>query len=208
MNCKGALLCSYEQKIKRMAIGQRKENMENAKKLTKEEKAKIAEEKRVARRLAFLNGHFCFLVYEEDSKGILRERHDVVNPYFDEEKKAVVFCLSPLNFSIFTDNLEGGIFSYNRCKTRETSPKYGRMAKYAKAIRKAESEDAEILIEGFNTIDEIIAKCHNVKAAKPITQKMMIESVNVAIGRANTVHRNHVKAEERTAKKEAEAQAV
>ena len=79
--------------------------------MTKQEKERLAEEKRIAKNLEYKNGHF-FATWFEDKNGKPWERHDVLTGSYNEEERAVIFNSDAYNFTVAVDNLEGGVFLY------------------------------------------------------------------------------------------------
>ena len=171
-------------------------------KTTKQEKERIAEEKRIARQIAYENGHFFLTWTDEGKNGQTRFIHDVINGTYDEEKMAVLFKLDSYSLYYAVDNHMGGLFLYRLCKTRESSSKYNRYSKYSKNNEKDNKEYLPEIIGNNLTIESLMAKAKIAKGFKPMTNARELEGIGIAQNRANTVYKNHLKAEERKAQKE------
>lgn len=182
--------------------------MENTNKISKEEKARIAEEKRQIRRIEYRNSHFFITWVEKDKNGNLREIHDVISGTFDEETMTVLFKLDQYSLYYAVDNHMGGLFLYRQCKTKESSAKYNRYAHYSKSLEKENKEYLIEIVGDIITIDALMAKAKIANGFKPMTNARELDCLAMAHQRAETVYRNHLKALEKKEQKEAEAQAV
>ena len=190
-----------------MESSQKETNMANAT-ISKEERARIAEEKRIARAIAYDNTHFYLKWFDSDKNGKPIEKHDALTGSYDEEMGAVIFNIDAYNFTIAVDNHMGGIFLYSRCKTKETSAKYYRNSQFAKDVRKDSKEFMAVVLEKATTIESLIAKAKNCKGFKENARQIVKDAITVALGRSTTVYNNHLKAEEKKEQKEAQAEAV
>lgn len=179
--------------------------MENTNKISKEEKARIAEEKRIARAIAYENSHFYLKWFDSDKNGKPIEKHDALSGSYDEKNKAVIFNVDMYNFTVAVDNHKGGIFLYSRCKTKETSAKYYRNSQYAKDVRKSAKEFMGVVLEKATTIDALIAKAKNCKGFKENTREIVKDAIHYALGRAKTVYEQSLRKAEKQNEVKAEA---
>jgi len=173
-------------------------------KQTKQEMEKIAEEKRIAREIAYENSHFFVTWSDTDKNGKTIFKHDAITGSYDEKMKAVIFNIDMYNFTIAVDNLKGGVFLYSRCKTRESSSKYYRNSQYAKDVRKSAKEFMQVVLAKQEmTIDSLIAKAKNCKGFKENTREIVKDAIHMAHGRARTVYEHDQrKAEKQSANEE------
>lgn len=181
-------------------------NTQNTQKISKEERERIAREKKEARRIAYNSTHFYITWNDANKKGKAPlEKHDVITGSYDEKMKAVVFNIDSYNYTIAVDNLEGGVFLYSRCKTKETSAKYYRNSQYAKDVRTSARKFMDIALANEKmTIDALIEKAKNCKGFKEVTRDIVKDAIHMAHGRAKTVHEHNI----RKAEQNAEAVAV
>lgn len=181
--------------------------MEN-KTMTKQEKERLAQEKREARRIEYANSHFVVTWYEQDKNGNLREIHDVISGTYDTDTMTVLFKIDQYSLYYAVDNHMGGLFLYRMCKTRESSSKYNRYSRYSKTLEKENKDYLVQIVGDITTIDKLIAKAKIAKGFKPMTNSRELECAPMAHQRANTVYNNHMKALAKKQEKEAEAAAV
>ena len=176
---------------------------------SKEDKARLAEEKRNAKRIEYRNTHFFITWFDADKNGKPIEKHDALTGSYDEKMKAVVFNVDMYNFTIAVDNKKGGICLYSRCKTKEKSAKYYRNSKYAKDVRKDAKEFMQtILADETLTIDALIAKAKVCKGFKENTREIVKDAIHMAHGRANTVYEHELRKAETAKQTEQIEQAV
>jgi len=171
--------------------------MANNTTMSKEDRERIANEKRIAKAIAYENSHFYVKWFDSDKNGKPVEKHDALTGSWDDELKAVIFNVDSYNFTIAVDNHMGGIFLYSRCKTKESSSKYYRNSQYAKDVRKSAKEFMAVVLEKATTIDALVEKAKNCKGFKENTREIVKDTIHIAHGRATTVYNNHVKAEEK-----------
>ena len=176
--------------------------------ISKEEKARMAEEKRIAKRIEYVNGHFFATWFDADKNGKPIEKHAPLTGSYNLTENAVIFNSDMYNFTVAVDNLEGGVFLYSRCKTSEKSAQYYYNNKFAKDVR-ADSKDKmqNVLMNETLTMEYLITKAQRCKGFKATERKAVMEAIKYAKQRAKTVHNSHIKAAEKK-QKEVEAKAV
>lgn len=205
----GFLLCPYGYVILLGygIISKKETNMTNAK-ISKEERERIANEKRIARAIEYDAKHFYLKWFDSDKDGKPIEKHDALTGSYDETNKAVIFNIDMYNFTIAVDNHMGGIFLYSRCKTKEKSAKYYRNSIFAKDVRKDSKEFMAVVLEKATTIDALIEKAKVCKGFKENTREIVKDAIHMALGRATSVYNNHLKAEEKKQNETAKDKAV
>ena len=174
--------------------------MENAK-ITKEEKARIAEQKRIEKELIYDGSHFYLKETDENGKVI---KTPLAGCYTDN---SIVFTFDGNGYIVVVDDTHNGTFvnAYPRCK--ETSKMYGIKSQLVKLTKSYCSGLVDVVKCGM-TYSDMYAKAQNCRGYKPATVKRVIEVSELCNSKARTVAAKKSKAEERAKARQTEDKSV
>jgi len=158
-------------------------------KITAEEKARKAEEKRIA----YDNTHV-YIVFNERNGAKLVERKDALSGSFTSN--AIVLNTDMYNYTVLVRNIDGTIFVNSYTKTNPKSVKYGRNNTYAKDVRNHSKQFTIQATRGM-MFDDLMAIVTKAKSFKECTNKTALTWIDSALQKVKTIAKKQEGKEEK-----------
>ena len=176
-----------------------------------EKKAKELEKaERLAQKKALFDDSHLYFVWTEElttkkGESFIRENKDCATGSFTE--KCVYINTDPLLYTTICDNLEGGLYIKQSCRTKETSKSFYRKSSEAKAVRATSNEFTLKFVDGMD-FPTLLAKVKHCKGFKETTNARLLEVMDITVMKATNLHKSHLNAlEKKNAKESAKVSA-